>query len=104
MEEILAIKPDLCFLWDEAWYAFAVAGSWARQRRTAMVAAQRLEERLASPGYAAEYAGWRASMAGISGAANGPATGSCLTPSRPGSGYTPRTPRTSRCPHSARRP
>ncbi len=41
MEEILAIKPDICFLWDEAWFAFAVAVPWVRQR-TAMVAAQRL--------------------------------------------------------------
>ncbi len=23
MEELLAIKPDLIFLWDEAWFAFA---------------------------------------------------------------------------------
>ncbi|HSS25892.1 MAG TPA: amino acid decarboxylase, partial [Mycobacterium sp.] len=37
MEEVLAIKPDICFLWDEAWYAFAAAVPWARQR-TAMVA------------------------------------------------------------------
>ena len=36
MEEVLAIKPDICFLWDEAWYAFATAVPWARQR-TAMV-------------------------------------------------------------------
>ncbi|HET9875058.1 MAG TPA: amino acid decarboxylase, partial [Mycobacterium sp.] len=35
MEEVLAIKPDICFLWDEAWYAFATAVPWARQR-TAM--------------------------------------------------------------------
>lgn len=39
MEEVLAIKPDICFLWDEAWYAFATAVPWARQR-TAMVAAE----------------------------------------------------------------
>ncbi|MGA7050446.1 MAG: amino acid decarboxylase, partial [Mycobacterium sp.] len=41
MEEVLAIKPDICFLWDEAWYAFATAVPWARQR-TAMVSADRL--------------------------------------------------------------
>mgnify|MGYP001823030202 FL=1 len=23
MEEVLAIKPDMIFLWDEAWFAFA---------------------------------------------------------------------------------
>jgi arginine decarboxylase len=45
MEEALAIKPDICFLWDEAWYAFAIAVPWVRQR-TAMVAAERLEEKL----------------------------------------------------------
>lgn len=64
MEEILAIKPDICFLWDEAWYAFATAVPWARQR-TAMVAAERLESMLSSPRYAEEYRAWRATMAGI---------------------------------------
>ncbi len=42
MEEVLAIKPDICFLWDEAWYVFATAVPWARQW-TAMVAAEQLE-------------------------------------------------------------
>ena len=64
MEELLAIKPDLCFLWDEAWYAFAVAVPWVRQR-TAMVTAERLANKLASPRYAAEYAQWKAEMAGV---------------------------------------
>ncbi len=64
MEEILAIKPDICFLWDEAWYAFAVAVPWVRQR-TAMVAAAKLEERLTSATYAREYARWRKQMAGV---------------------------------------
>lgn len=64
MEEVLAIKPDICFLWDEAWYAFATAVPWARQR-TAMVAAQQLESALSSPGYAEEYRRWRASMQGV---------------------------------------
>ncbi|WP_063045695.1 aminotransferase class I/II-fold pyridoxal phosphate-dependent enzyme [Nocardia pseudovaccinii] len=64
MEEVLAIKPDICFLWDEAWYAFATAVPWARQR-TAMVAAEQLESTLSSPGYAAEYRRWRASMQGV---------------------------------------
>ena len=57
MEEVLAIKPDICFLWDEAWYAFATAVPWARQR-TAMVSAERLEQTLASPEYAEEYRNW----------------------------------------------
>ncbi len=64
MEELLAIKPDLCFLWDEAWYAFAVAVPWVRQR-TAMVTAERLANKLASPQYALEYARWKAEMAVI---------------------------------------
>jgi arginine decarboxylase len=64
MAELLAIKPDLCFLWDEAWFAFAVAVPWTRQR-TAMVAAERLADRLAGPAYAAEYARWRSDMADV---------------------------------------
>ncbi|HTY30334.1 aminotransferase class I/II-fold pyridoxal phosphate-dependent enzyme [Mycobacterium sp.] len=64
MEEVLAIKPDICFLWDEAWYAFATAVPWARQR-TAMVSAERLEQMLASPEYAAEYRDWAAEMDGV---------------------------------------
>ena len=48
MEECLAIKPDLIFLWDEAWFAFARFGPTYRQR-TAMNAANVLRERLKSP-------------------------------------------------------
>ncbi len=47
MEECLAIKPDLIFLWDEAWFAFARFGPTYRQR-TAMHAAAVLRERLKS--------------------------------------------------------
>lgn len=64
MEEILAIKPDICFLWDEAWFAFAVAVPWSRQR-TAMVAAERLRDRLDDPAYRAEYAEWTRAMASV---------------------------------------
>lgn len=64
MQEVLAIKPDICFLWDEAWYAFATAVPWARQR-TAMVSAERLEHMLASPEYAVEYRKWAVSMEGV---------------------------------------
>jgi arginine decarboxylase len=60
MEECLAIKPDLVFLWDEAWFAFARFHPIYR-RRTAMAAARRLQERYRSAAYAAEYA---AAMAG----------------------------------------
>src|SRR6201991_3926638 len=64
MEEVLAIKPDICFLWDEAWYAFATAVPWSRQR-TAMIAAEQLESMLSSPAYAQEYLQWKESMQGI---------------------------------------
>ncbi|RAU96313.1 amino acid decarboxylase [Mycobacterium colombiense] len=64
MQEVLAIKPDICFLWDEAWYAFATAVPWARQR-TAMVSAERLEQMLASPEYLEEYRKWAATMDGV---------------------------------------
>lgn len=64
MEEVLAIKPDICFLWDEAWFAFATAVPWARQR-TAMISAERLEATLASPEYAEDYREWWDSMEGV---------------------------------------
>src|SRR6478735_3207550 len=64
MEEVLAIKPEICFLWDEAWYAFATAVPWSR-RRTAMISAEELEKRLASPAYAEQYRTWRESMKGV---------------------------------------
>ncbi|WP_312846868.1 aminotransferase class I/II-fold pyridoxal phosphate-dependent enzyme [Stappia sediminis] len=50
MEECLAIKPDLVFLWDEAWFAFARFGPTYRQR-TAMHTAAILRERYRSPEY-----------------------------------------------------
>lgn len=45
MEECLAIKPDLVFLWDEAWFAFARFHPVLRAR-TAMAAAHKIRERL----------------------------------------------------------
>ncbi len=50
MEECLAIKPDLIFLWDEAWFAFAGLHPTYRHR-TAMHAAQRLKDRYRDPEY-----------------------------------------------------
>ena len=50
MEECLAIKPDLVFLWDEAWFAFARFHPVYRPR-TAMRAARTLAERLRQPEY-----------------------------------------------------
>ncbi|WP_298925574.1 aminotransferase class I/II-fold pyridoxal phosphate-dependent enzyme [uncultured Ramlibacter sp.] len=66
MEECLAIKPDLIFLWDEAWFAFARFSPFHR-RRTGMGAAAALEEQLASPEYRAEYAAWKAKLKGKTG-------------------------------------
>ncbi|WP_069300067.1 aminotransferase class I/II-fold pyridoxal phosphate-dependent enzyme [Neptunicoccus sediminis] len=45
MEECLAIKPDLVFLWDEAWFAFARFSPTYRQR-TAMRSANNMRKRL----------------------------------------------------------
>lgn len=55
MEECLAIKPDLIFLWDEAWFAFARFEPTYRQR-TAMHCAQILRERYKSEAYHEAYA------------------------------------------------
>ena len=54
MEECLAIKPDLIFLWDEAWFAFARFHPVSRPR-TAMRAARTLAEQLRQPDYRASY-------------------------------------------------
>ncbi len=47
MEECLAIKPDLIFLWDEAWFGFAHWSPFLRPR-TAMGAAADIEHYLQS--------------------------------------------------------
>jgi arginine decarboxylase len=54
MEECLAIKPDLVFLWDEAWFAFARFHPVYRPR-TAMRAARTLIDRLRLPEYRVQY-------------------------------------------------
>ena len=48
MEECLAIKPDLIFLWDEAWSGFARFSPFLRPR-TAMGAAADIEQWLRDP-------------------------------------------------------
>jgi arginine decarboxylase len=48
MEECLAIKPDLIFLWDEAWFGFARFSPFLRPR-TAMGAANDIEAHLREP-------------------------------------------------------
>jgi arginine decarboxylase len=54
MEECLAIKPDLIFLWDEAWFGFARWSPFYR-RRTAMGAAAILEQKFKDPEYRKAY-------------------------------------------------
>ncbi len=58
MEEVLAIKPDMIFLWDEAWCAYARFSPILR-RRTAMWSAAELRKRFADPKYRKQYAKWR---------------------------------------------
>ncbi len=57
MEECLAIKPDLIFLWDEAWFAFAGFHPTYR-RRTAMFCARTLMQRYRSEKYRKAYANY----------------------------------------------
>jgi arginine decarboxylase len=59
MEECLAIKPDLIFLWDEAWFGFARWSPFLRPR-TGLGAAAALEEWRDSP---AALAAWKAQAA-----------------------------------------
>ena len=61
MEEVLAIKPDMVFLWDEAWFAFA-GFSYLFKQRTAMYSAARLHRRYHKPEYRAEYQAHIASL------------------------------------------
>src|SRR5205823_14241296 len=58
MEECLAIKPDLIFLWDEAWFAFARFHPTYR-RRTGMGAATRLRERFRDPEFRQRHAAFK---------------------------------------------
>src|SRR3954447_14700766 len=62
MEECLAIKPDLIFLWDEAWFGFARFSPFLR-RRTAMGAAAKIRAMMADPAYRKKYQEVKASKA-----------------------------------------
>src|SRR4026209_2279555 len=64
MEECLAIKPDLIFLWDEAWFGFARFNAFHR-RRTAMGAAATLAARYRDPGYREHYNAFAAKAAAL---------------------------------------
>lgn len=54
MQEILAIKPDIIFLWDEAWFAFA-GFTYTYKQRTAMYVAEKLYRRYNSEEYRKTY-------------------------------------------------
>lgn len=54
MHEILAIKPDMIFLWDEAWFAFAGFTPIYKQR-TAMYSARTLQKKYKSAAYRAMF-------------------------------------------------
>ncbi len=54
MEEILAIKSDMIFLWDEAWFAFA-RFAYIYKQRTGMFVAQKLYEKYKTSSYREEY-------------------------------------------------
>jgi arginine decarboxylase len=54
MEEILAIKPDMIFLWDEAWFAFA-GFTYNYKQRTGMFVANKLHKKYKSEKYRIDY-------------------------------------------------
>ncbi|HTL37916.1 MAG TPA: hypothetical protein VL326_32515 [Kofleriaceae bacterium] len=62
MLECLAIKPDLVFLWDEAWYGYARFSPFLRGR-TAMGAAAKLKEMFRDPAYQQRYEKHQAEVA-----------------------------------------
>jgi arginine/lysine/ornithine decarboxylase len=61
MEECLAIKPDLIFLWDEAWFGFARFSPFLRPR-TAMGAANDIEAWMRDPRSLQAYEQQRAEL------------------------------------------
>ena len=64
MLECLAIKPDLIFLWDEAWFGFARFSPFLR-RRTAMGAAAAIRELMRDPEYKKRYDAFKASAGAL---------------------------------------
>jgi arginine decarboxylase len=61
MEEILAIKPDIIFIWDEAWFSFARCVPHYRLR-TSMHAAATLEKKYQSSSYQEQFEQFRSSL------------------------------------------
>jgi arginine decarboxylase len=64
MEECLAIKPNLAFIWDEAWFAFARFSPMHR-RRTGMGAASVLWAKYHDPAYRKIYEAQKAELSKI---------------------------------------
>lgn len=54
MERVLAIKPDMVFLWDEAWFAFA-GFTYTYKQRTGMFSAKKLHDKYQTAAYRIEY-------------------------------------------------
>ncbi|GAB5466291.1 MAG: hypothetical protein Kapaf2KO_17270 [Candidatus Kapaibacteriales bacterium] len=54
MERVLAIKPNMIFLWDEAWFAFA-GFTYTYRQRTGMFSARKLQEKYQSEEYKKHY-------------------------------------------------
>ena len=61
MEQVLALKPDMIFLWDEAWFAFA-GFSYLLRQRTAMHVAAKLHAKYRTEAYKEEYKAHIASL------------------------------------------
>ncbi|WP_066736254.1 decarboxylase [Cupriavidus sp. D384] len=64
MLECLAIKPDLIFLWDEAWFGYARFSPLLRMR-TAMGAAYKVRKMMRDPAYREQYETFKASVKDI---------------------------------------
>src|SRR3954451_2268074 len=64
MLECLAIKPDLIFLWDEAWFGFARFSPFLR-RRTGMGGAAKIRAMMRDPAYRERYAEFRKTVGEI---------------------------------------
>ncbi|MGZ3898726.1 MAG: aminotransferase class I/II-fold pyridoxal phosphate-dependent enzyme [Bacteroidia bacterium] len=61
MEEVLAIKPDMVFMWDEAWFAFA-GFTYMYKQRTGMYVAQKLYNKYRSAEYREKYKEYRSEL------------------------------------------
>src|SRR5574338_90481 len=64
MLECLAIKPDLIFLWDEAWFGYARFSPFLR-RRTGMGAAAKIREMMRDPAYRERHAAFKSAVGEI---------------------------------------